>query len=71
MTKLRRDEEVSLAILSKICKTDQRGCGRTYYKNKELDSQNETASFEQALKDVDALVDYRFSFGDKLCSCTS
>lgn len=37
---------------------DQRGCGRTYYKNKKADSKNETATFEQALKDVDGLVDY-------------
>lgn len=37
---------------------DQRGCGRTYYKNKEIDSENRTATFEQAIKDVNALVDY-------------
>lgn len=37
---------------------DQRGCGRTYYKNKKTDSRNETASFGQALKDVDVLVEY-------------
>lgn len=35
---------------------DQRGCGRTYYKNMDVDSENETADFEQALKDVDKLV---------------
>ena len=43
---------------------DQRGCGRTYFKNKHADPYNETATFEQAIKDVDALVDYlcrRFS----------
>lgn len=32
---------------------NQRGCGRTYYKNNRADSKNETASFEQALKDED------------------
>ena len=37
---------------------DQRGCGRTYYKNEKIDPDNESASFEQALKDVDVLVDY-------------
>lgn len=37
---------------------DQRGCGRTYYQNQKSDPQNQTASFEQAVKDVDALVDY-------------
>lgn len=37
---------------------DQRGCGRTYYKNKELDNRNESATFEQALRDVDALIEY-------------
>ena len=35
---------------------DQRGCGRTYVNND--DPQNLTVSFEQALADVDALVDY-------------
>lgn len=37
---------------------DQRGCGRTYYKNKRIDPQNESADFEQAIKDVDELVKY-------------
>lgn len=37
---------------------DQRGCGRTYYKNRNVDSKNDTVDFEQALKDVDALVKY-------------
>ena len=37
---------------------DQRGCGRTYYKNKRIDPQNESANFEQAIKDVDELVKY-------------
>ena len=37
---------------------DQRGAGRTYYRNKASDPDNQTATFEQALKDVDELVDY-------------
>jgi pimeloyl-ACP methyl ester carboxylesterase len=37
---------------------DQRGCGRTYYKNVKEDPDNETASFDQALKDLDELVSY-------------
>ncbi len=37
---------------------EQRGCGRTYFKNKRLDSTNQTATFEQALQDVDAVVTY-------------
>lgn len=37
---------------------EQRGCGRTYYRNKESDPNNKTATFEQALEDVDFLVDY-------------
>ncbi len=37
---------------------DQRGCGRTYYRNKDTDSNNETTSFEQAQADLDELVDY-------------
>ncbi len=37
---------------------DQRGCGRTYIHNKNVDVNNETASFEQALADLDELVDY-------------
>ena len=37
---------------------DQRGCGRTYYKNRNIDPRNNTAHFEQALKDVDELVKY-------------
>lgn len=37
---------------------DQRGCGRTYYKNKDIDPKNETATFAQAQKDLDALVTY-------------
>ncbi len=37
---------------------DQRGCGRTYYKNKHIDPKNESTDFGQAIKDVDALVNY-------------
>lgn len=37
---------------------DQRGCGRTYYKNRKADPDNATASFAQAQKDLDALVNY-------------
>lgn len=37
---------------------DQRGCGRTYYRNKDTDPNNVTASFEQAQADLDELVDY-------------
>lgn len=37
---------------------NQRGCGRTYYKNRDDDPYNETATFEQAQADLDALVDY-------------
>ena len=37
---------------------DQRGCGRTYLKNKGEDPANETASFDQALEDLDQLVEY-------------
>ena len=37
---------------------DQRGCGRTYMHNRYVDVNNNTASFEQALADLDELVDY-------------
>lgn len=37
---------------------DQRGAGRTYYQNQSLDSENHTVSFDQALEDLDELVDY-------------
>lgn len=37
---------------------DQRGCGRTYIRNRKTDPGNESATFDQALSDVDALVDY-------------
>ncbi len=43
---------------------DQRGAGRTYYQNEKEDPENSTASFEQALMDLDELVDYvRAKFG--------
>ena len=41
-----------------IVNWDQRGCGRTFYRNKDTDPNNETASFEQAQADLDELVDY-------------
>ena len=45
---------------------DQRGCGRTYFRNLAKDPENATATFEQALADVDALVDYlRERFGQE------
>lgn len=37
---------------------DQRGCGRTYEHNKRIDPNNVTATYEQALSDLDELVDY-------------
>ena len=37
---------------------DQRGCGKTYVKNQAIDPGGDTVSFEQALEDLDALVDY-------------
>lgn len=37
---------------------DQRGCSRTYEHNKEIDPNNVTATYEQALFDLDDLVDY-------------
>lgn len=37
---------------------DQRGCGRTYYRNRGADPNNETATFSQAVQDLDGLVDY-------------
>lgn len=40
---------------------NQRGCGRTYYKNMETDPQNLTVSFEQAISDLDELVNYACS----------
>lgn len=37
---------------------DQRGCGRTYFRNREDDPQNDTATFAQTQKDLDALIAY-------------
>ncbi len=37
---------------------DERGCGRSYYRNADVDPDNSTLSFEQQLEDLDALVDY-------------
>ena len=37
---------------------DQRGCGRTYFNNYKEDKNNNTATFKQAEKDLDELVDY-------------
>jgi pimeloyl-ACP methyl ester carboxylesterase len=37
---------------------EQRGCGRTYYRNAKNDPDNETATFEQTQKDLDELIDY-------------
>ena len=43
---------------------DQRGAGRTYFRNRSSDPDNTSASFERALEDVDELVDYaRERFG--------
>lgn len=37
---------------------DERGCGRSYYRNADVDPDNTTLTFEQQLDDLDALVDY-------------
>ena len=37
---------------------DQRGAGKTYYRNMGKDPENQTVSFSQALLDLDELVDY-------------
>jgi pimeloyl-ACP methyl ester carboxylesterase len=43
---------------------NQRGCGRTYFHNIDTDSENTSASFEQAKEDLNELVDYvRERFG--------
>ncbi len=45
---------------------DQRGCGRTYFRNMEKDPENATATYAQALTDLDELVDYaRERFGQE------
>ena len=37
---------------------DERGCGRSYYRNIDTDPDNATLSFESQLSDLDALVEY-------------
>ncbi|MBO4901332.1 MAG: alpha/beta hydrolase [Lachnospiraceae bacterium] len=37
---------------------DERGCGRSYYRNASVDPDNETLTFDSQLADLDALVDY-------------
>lgn len=37
---------------------DQRGCGRTYFRNEKADPENKTATFEQLQTDLNDLVDY-------------
>lgn len=45
---------------------DQRGCGRTYFRNISADPDNLTVTFDQALTDLDMLVDYaRTRFGQE------
>ncbi|SFB17327.1 Pimeloyl-ACP methyl ester carboxylesterase [Acetitomaculum ruminis DSM 5522] len=44
---------------------DQRGCGRTYIKNKNLDPKNVTASFDRAQRDIYELLEYLFKKFDK------
>ncbi len=41
-----------------IVNWDQRGCGRTYYRNYNEHRNNESVSFETALSDLDELVNY-------------
>lgn len=41
-----------------IINWDERGCGRSYYRNADVDPKNETLSFDSQLSDLDALVDY-------------
>lgn len=48
-----------------IINWDQRGCGRTYFRNVESDPNNDTATFEQAQADLDELVDYACERFDK------
>ena len=37
---------------------DERGCGRSYYRNIATDPNNKTVTFEKQIEDLDALVDY-------------
>ena len=49
-----------------IINWDQRGCGRTYYRNIKIDPDNSTVTFEQSQKDLDELIDYACSqFGQE------
>jgi len=41
-----------------IVSWDETGCGRSYYRNSNIDPDNSTLSYEQQLADLDALVDY-------------
>ena len=53
---------------------DQRGCGRTYFKNSGNDAENMTVSFETALSDTDEMVDYllqRFNTDKVILMCHS
>lgn len=44
---------------------DQRGCGRTYFRNRKSDPDNESVTFEQAQFDLDELVAYACERFDK------
>lgn len=44
---------------------DQRGCGRTYFRNANTDPNNVTATFKQTQADLDELVDYLCARFDK------
>lgn len=37
---------------------DQRGCGRTYFRNSSIDPENNSATFAQAQSDLDELINY-------------
>jgi len=53
---------------------DQRGCGRTYFRNAGEDPDNKTVDFETALSDTDELVDYilnRFGKDKVILMCHS
>ena len=41
-----------------IVSWDETGCGRSYYRNADVDPDNTNLSFDQQLADLDALVDY-------------
>lgn len=53
---------------------DQRGCGRTYFRNAGNDPDNATVTFERAVRDTDELVDYlreRFDTDKVILLCHS